>query len=110
MTTLEIAIPLGIGGLIWFWFDSFAAREAGLRAVRQACEEDGLQLLDETISLASLKPQRNETGRLDWARVYNFEFTTTGDNRRRGRVHLLGRRVVLLNMGPRLVVSNPRRD
>lgn len=106
MTTLEIGIPLALAGLSWFWLDSFKAREAGLTAVRAACREEGLQLLDETIALASLKPQRNEEGRMVWARVYEFEFTQTGDTRRKGRVHLLGNRVTLLNMGLRLVVSN----
>lgn len=94
--------------IAWFWFDSLKAREAGIRAVRLACEADGLQLLDETIALTSLKPARNEHGRLALRRVYQFEFSDTGDNRRRGSVHLLGARVVLLNVGLRLAASDGR--
>ncbi len=94
--------------IAWFWHDSLKAREAGIQAVRQACETDGLQLLDETIALASLKPARNGQGRLVLRRVYQFEFSDTGDNRRRGSVHLLGGKVVLLNVGLRLAASDGR--
>ena len=86
----------------WFWFDGMKAREIGVHAVRQACDAEGLQLLDETISLSSLKPARNDDGRLTLRRVYQFEYSDTGNNRRQGRVHLLGGRVVLLNVGLRL--------
>lgn len=105
---MNIVFLLVLGGLAWLWFDSFAAREAGIRAVRTACEADGLQLLDETIVLSSLRLKRNEAGRLALARVYAFEYSDTGDNRRRGSVHLLGHKVTLLSLGLRLVASNGR--
>jgi hypothetical protein len=70
--------------------------------VRKTCEAEGLQLLDETISLFNMKPARNDSGRLVLRRVFQFEFSDTGDNRRRGSVHVLGGKVVLLNVGLRL--------
>ncbi|HYE35651.1 DUF3301 domain-containing protein [Methylocaldum sp.] len=105
---MDIVILLVLGGLTWLWFDSFTAREAGIQAVRKTCEADGLQLLDETIALSSLRLKRNEDGRMVLARVYSFEYSDTGDNRRRGSVHLLGHRVTMLNVGLRLVASNGR--
>ena len=100
---MEIASLIIIALVAWFWSDSLRAREAGVKAVRRACEEEGLQLLDETISLFSMKPGRNDYGRRVLRRVYQFEFSDTGENRRRGSVHLLGQQVVLLNVGLRLV-------
>ena len=100
---MEIAILFIIGTVVWFWFDSLKSREAGIRAVRHACEEEGLQLLDETISVIHMKPSRNEYGRLVWLRVYQFEFSDTGENRRRGSVHMLGQQLVMLNLGLKLV-------
>ena len=44
-----------------------------------------------------------DDGRLLLRRVYNFEYSDTGDNRRNGSVVLLGHRVVLLNVGLRAV-------
>ena len=103
---MEIAILIIIGLIAWFWYDSLRAKEAGVKAAREACEEDGLQLLDETIALFSLKPARNDYGRVVLRRVYNFEFSENGDNRRRGSVHLLGQQVVMINTGLRLVSNN----
>ncbi len=106
MNVLEIAIPILVAGLAWLWFDGAKARETGIQLVRKACETESLQLLDETIALASLKPVRTEDGWLAWRRVYEFEYSDTGNNRRRGSVHLIGQGVTLLNLGPRLVSSD----
>jgi hypothetical protein len=103
---MEIASLIIIGTVAFFWFDSLRARETGVKAVREACEEEGLQLLDETIFLFSMKPARNDHGRMVWRRVYQFEFSDTGANRRRGSVHLLGQRVVIINTGLRLVTND----
>jgi hypothetical protein len=92
----------------WFWFDSLKTREAGVRAVRSACEAEGLQLLDETIAIVSLKPARDGLGRIALRRIYAFEYSDCGSNRRRGSVHLLGTQVELLNLGLRLVPAADR--
>lgn len=105
---MDIVILLVLGALVWLWFDSFTAREAGIEAVRRACAAEGLQLLDETIALRSLRLKRNEDGQMTLARVYCFEYSDTGDNRRRGSVYLLGHKVAMLNLGLRLVASNGR--
>jgi hypothetical protein len=92
-----------LGALAWLWYDSLKARDAGIQAVRAACEAEGLQLLDETVSIAGLKPARDEDGRLVLRRVYQFEYSDTGDNRRRGSLVMLGQRVLVINIGLRLV-------
>ena len=66
-----------------------------------ACVAEGLQFLDDTVGIASLKPARNAHGRLQLQRAYDFEFSDTGDNRVKGSIVMLGRRVLLLNIKPR---------
>ncbi|MDD5248274.1 MAG: DUF3301 domain-containing protein [Rhodocyclaceae bacterium] len=105
MPTLELIGLVVLGALAWLWHDSLKARDAAVLAVRQACELEDLQLLDATVAIASLKPERNEDGRLALRRVYEFEYSDTGDNRRRGSVIMLGQRVLVLNVGLRLVPS-----
>ena len=100
---MEIASLILMGLIALIWQDSLRAKEIGIKAVRQVCAEEGLQLLDETISLFSLKPARDDYGRLVLRRVYQFEFSENGENRRRGSVQVLGRQVVLINTGLRLV-------
>lgn len=84
----------------WLWWDSMQAREAAVAAARAACEAENLQFLDDTVGIASLRPARNADGRPLLQRAYDFEFSDTGDNRVRGSVVTLGRRVILLRLLP----------
>lgn len=102
LETLCLVVLLAAG---WFWLDSFKAREAGINAARAACAADQLLLLDDTVALGSLRPQRDEAGRLRLRRVYDFEYSDTGNNRRRGSVTLLGDELIMLYVGPRPVVD-----
>jgi hypothetical protein len=102
MPGLEIAGILLLAGLAWLWLDSLKVREAAIAAARAACEQEGLLLLDATVSIASLKLARDDDGHLKLQRAYDFEYSDTGDNRKKGGVVLLGTRVVLLNVGLRL--------
>ncbi len=96
---LELAglIALLLLGLLWY--DSLEAREAAVRAARAACETEGLLFLDDTVGITSLKPARDREGRLRLQRAYEFEYSDTGNNRIRGSVVMLGRHVLLLNVG-----------
>ena len=89
---------------VWLWLDSLGAREVGVRAAQVACAEEGLQFLDETVAIRSLKLARDDEGRLRLRRVYVFEYSDTGDNRRVGSVTMLGHRVEFLHVRPQLYV------
>jgi Protein of unknown function (DUF3301) len=83
------------------WFDSLQAREVAVRAARTACETEGLLFLDDTVGIISVKPARDNEGRLKLQRAYAFEYSDTGNNRVTGSVVMLGKRVMLLNIGLR---------
>jgi hypothetical protein len=87
----------------WLWFDSMRSRERALVAGRDACERERLQLLDETVECVSLRPARDAEGRVRLRRVYRFEFSDTGDNRRAGSIVMLGGEVESLTMDPFLL-------
>lgn len=87
-----LAIILILAGLA-FWIDSLRARERALAAGRAACERNGLQLLDETVSGASTRLARDAQGQMRLRRVFVFEFSDTGNNRRRGSITLVGSEV-----------------
>lgn len=105
MPAFEIAGLAVLAILGWLWLDGLKARDAAIAAARKACGADGLQLLDDTVSITRLKPARDDDGRLLLQRVYTFEYSDTGDNRRRGSVTLLGHDVLLINVGLRLVAA-----
>lgn len=101
MPALEIVSLLVLGGIAWLWLDSIKVREAAIHAAKAACASEGLQLLDYTVAIASLKLARDERGRLKLQRAYQFEYSDTGDNRLKGSVVLLGHSVMILNVGSR---------
>ena len=103
MPGTEILVLLAIGLGVWFWVDTLNAREAGMAAVREACRAASLQLLDDTVATASVRLGRNDRGHVAIRRVYQFEYSDTGDNRRNGSVTLLGSRVVMMSISPELV-------
>jgi len=92
----------------WLWFDSLRARESAVRAARLACRADGVQLLDDTVALASIGLSRSDTGGLAVRRVYRFEFSDTGNNRLGGRITMIGSRVELLYLDPHVIEAPGR--
>ena len=99
----DLIVLLALALSAWLWFDSMRARERALAAGRAACERERLQLLDETVECTSLRPGRGADGRLRLRRVYRFEFSDTGDNRRGGSVVMLGAEVESLALDPFLL-------
>lgn len=99
ITFPELLALLALGLLVWFWFDSLKAREAGVAAARIACRREGLQFLDETVVGHGLRPVRDEDGRLVLQRAFDFDYSRSGFDRFRGTVVLQGRDIVLLDVG-----------
>jgi len=97
--TLSIAL---LAAAAWLWFDSVKARDIAVAAARRACAADGVQFLDDTVAIASLKPARDDDGRLVLRRAYAFEYSETGAERRPGSIVLLGQHVMFVNVGLRL--------
>lgn len=88
---MENLLFLGlIGAGVWFWLDSMNARERAVAAALRACREINVQFLDQTVALESLKPARNRHGHLVLRRIYSFEYSIQGVERRHGRAILRG--------------------
>jgi hypothetical protein len=94
-----VALAILVAGTA-FWIDTLRAREAALVAGRAACARYELMLLDDTVAVTKLSLARNDEGRLRVARLYGFEFSDTGNNRRRGSILLLGSRAEDISFEP----------
>ncbi len=103
---IELLTLLIFVGGAWFWTDSMRAREAALDAGRRACAAEGVQLLDWTVMLKQMRLGRDDEGRLRVRRVYEFEFSDTGDNRIKGSITLLGRELLALNLPVAAIVPS----
>lgn len=96
-----------LAALVWYWWDGLSAREAGVAAAARTCAADGVQFLDDSVVLRRVRFDRDDHGRLRLRRTYGFEYSDTGDNRRTGQVELLGREVVDVYAGPRVISLDP---
>jgi hypothetical protein len=97
----EVLGILFLAGIAWLWLDSLKAREAAVRSARSICAAEGLLLLDDTVSIAHLKPVRDDDGRITLQRSYDFEYSDTGNNRLQGSLVMQGHHLILLNVGQR---------
>lgn len=82
-----------LGLLVWLWQNSMLAREIAARAARDACQRQQLQLLDGSVALRNLKPERLANGRLSLRRTFLFSYSEDGMERRTGFVILSGNHV-----------------
>ena len=77
------------GALAGLWSWSTAGRERVVAEANRVCKELGLQKLDDNIALRSVTLRRH-WGALRVVRIYRFEFSQDGRERRTGDIALLG--------------------
>ncbi|MCP5162203.1 MAG: DUF3301 domain-containing protein [Hahellaceae bacterium] len=88
---------LGLG--IFHWLKSREMKDYVLQACKKYCEATTLQLLDEGLVLRAIWFKRDEKGKLRLWRRYEFEFTSTGDERYTGKAITLGKRILRIETG-----------
>ena len=93
---LSLLLVFSAGWVVW---GNLKAREIANAAIRTACTRHGLLFLNDTVALESLWPVRDE-GQLRLRRVYSFEYSDTGHNRRKGTVTLIADTVRALEVEP----------
>ena len=97
--TFEILGLAVVALIVWLIWDSLRAREAAVTASRSACEAEGLQFLDDTVAIESIRPARDGNGHLSLRRVYGFEYSDTGNSRHKGSIVMHGADVLTLRLG-----------
>lgn len=95
---MELLILAGLFALLYFWWANTQSRETAIKLARAACARCGVQLLDETVTLQKLRPRRTAKGHMGIARWYTFEFSASGNDRKRGIVGLLGTQLLQMHL------------
>ena len=90
--------------IAWFWWDSRGAAEHATRVARQYCESMNVSFLNDTVAGQKVRLKRNLTGRMTLERSYFFEFASDGQQRYRGEVVMLGKRVKSIQLDPHRIV------
>lgn len=91
--TESALLAIALTFAILLWVGSMRAREFAEAAARAACKRNDLQFLDETVALAEWGLARDTRGQMRIRRIYSFEFSIGGTERRSGTVRMLGFRV-----------------
>ena len=97
----EIAVGLLMAAYGVYLFQALRVRELALQAARRSCHKDGVQLLDETVSIRRMSLSRDERGNWHIWRQYHFEYSREGIERERGHVIMLGNQLQALVMAER---------
>jgi len=84
----------------WFWWKGKAIKEYVLQAAKQHCQKMDVMLLDDAVYGRGLWFKRDDEGKLRvWRRFY-FDFTSTGEERYRGTIVMLGYYVQHIELQP----------
>ncbi len=97
----DLLLLLVFGAFAGWFLTWVRVRELALQAARRACERDGVQLLDQTVSSKRVSLSKDDQGRWRVWRQYVFEFTEDGQLRHSGHVIMLGGRLQALVMAER---------
>lgn len=102
-----IALLLLAAALLW-WHGAVQARDRARILARHFCQQQGWQLLDQTVALKTMKPFRN-VDRWQWRRAYRFDYSPDGAARLSGEIWLRGQTVEQISAmqldGSRLIQS-----
>ena len=82
----------------WFWLDSLRAREIATGICQAACRQRELQFHDQAVALRRLALTWRSEG-LRLRRVYRFDFSEEGMERRRGYIVMRGLNLEELSFG-----------
>ena len=95
-----LALLFLLGALSWLWYSDRRAHEQVLAISASVCNQLGVQRLDDSVALSTLRPRWSPSGP-KMQRLYRFEFTEASDDRRGGEITLLGEDVLQIRVEDR---------
>ncbi|MEO9332081.1 DUF3301 domain-containing protein [Ectopseudomonas guguanensis] len=88
----------------WLW-RGHGIRERALALAKQHCAKLDVELLDGAVALRRLAIQRDARGHRRLARLYDFEFTVTGEQRLRGHISMFGAHLGRIELEPHPILE-----
>lgn len=98
----ELAVLTACAVCVAVWISIMRARERAVQYAKKLCAAEEVQLLDFTVALENFSFARDAIGRAALRRTYHFEFSDTGNNRREGRIVMVGGALKSSYMEPHL--------
>lgn len=97
---MELSILILLAAIIYYWLDSIRAKEIATEHAKKACKKVFLEFLDDTVLMKKVRLRRNSHGQIAIYREYEFEFSSTGEFRYKGRIQQLGQHLIDIKMEP----------
>lgn len=94
----DLAFLVFVALIVVAWHDGRQVQEIAVARCRRACEQAGLQFLDDIAPVWRLRLARDAHGVLRLRRVFTFDYCTALGERRRGSIVMLGRTPVALDL------------
>jgi len=96
----ELLLLCGIALAVAFWWRTNELKQVAYQIAKRRCDESEVQFLDDSVVLSKVRFRRNDEGRVALLCRFRFEFATRGDERYRGEMQFLGRRLHFFEMEP----------
>jgi hypothetical protein len=90
----ELLIIILIGLALLYWQAAVRCKEIAVANARKECKLCDVQLLDQTVHQVKVSLSRDVSGQWRIWREYGFEYSSDGQVRFKGRLVLLGQRVI----------------
>jgi hypothetical protein len=91
LTKLLLLILAGVTAVYWWQSGLFKGRARELATAH--CRQLDLQLLDQSMVIMTIWPARSGSGKIEFRRTYQFEFSSIGDRRYQGLLVMQGMRL-----------------
>ncbi|MCK5383443.1 MAG: DUF3301 domain-containing protein [Gammaproteobacteria bacterium] len=88
-----LALLLLIVVLVWFWQVSQHCRDLAIVTARETCKRQGVQFLDGTASLQTIRPYFKHANGPGIKRTYTFDYSEDGIERRTGCIIMHNARI-----------------
>ena len=75
---------------VWYWLKARELKDLALKYAARHCSELDLTILDQTVALEKFALRRDAKGSIKVYREYGFDFSSTGEDRYKGTVRMMG--------------------
>lgn len=95
---MELILIILLVGISTLWLGTMRARDSAREAVSRLCKKYNLQLLDQSVALASIRLARSHKGGLTLRRLFRFNYSETGNTREDGSIWMRGDQAELISI------------
>jgi hypothetical protein len=96
LINLLLLILAGVIAVYWWQSGLFKGRARELATAH--CKQLDLQLLDQSMVITAIWPALSRSGKIEFRRTYQFEFSSIGDNRYQGQLVMQGLRLKSIDL------------